>query len=189
MAVRHHHALRHAAGLVLGAACLAAPLAAQEAAPLPAPAAPQAAPAGTAPITLVGRKGEPIAIVDNRTGEVSTDEAGERFVNQMSPEALIRQEVRQVQEAEAAEADAEARREQAEQTAAAAADAAKAKAEAQAKADKAAGEAARQAKAENDMRGMGWQPWTPDGKILFNPNTFQFQPREEIVERFLPPEE
>jgi hypothetical protein len=161
--------------LLPGMAFLLAPLAgAQEAATAPAPVvAPQ-----EAAITLVGRKGEPIAIVDRRTGEVATDEDAERFVNRMSAEGLLRQ-------AQRAEAAAEA--EAAEAKTAEAEDAAAASA-AQKAAEEAAEAKAAAEKAASEMRAKGWQPWTPDGEVLFNPNTFQFQPREKIVEEFLPPE-
>lgn len=152
----------------------------QEPAPVVAP--PEAA------VTLVGRKGAPIVIVDRQTGEVGTDEDAERFVNRMSAEGLLRQSMRAEALAEAAAE--EAKTEEAESAAAAetAKKAAEEAAKAKVAAEKAAAKKAREEKAAAEMRAKGWQPRTPDGEVLFNPNTFQFQPREKIVEEFLPPE-
>lgn len=142
--------------------------------------------AAEATVTIVGHKGEPAQIIDNKTGTVTEQDTSTLRVNTVSPIAVEHAEERTAEEeaevkadeakdAEAAKAEAEKKKKAEEE-----------KAKADAAAAKAAAEKAKLEKAEAEMKSMGWINQTEDGKYLFNPNTMQFLPREDVLQKFLP---
>jgi hypothetical protein len=155
--------------LVLGA--LAAPVFAEEAA-----------------ITIVGRKGAPAQIIDNTTGVVTEQDPDTLRMNVVSPVAMEDDALRAAEESEVVKEDEAKDAEAAKAEAARKKQEAEAAAKAEAASAKTAAEKAKLEKAEAEMKGMGWINQTEDGKFLFNPNTMQFRPRDEVVKEFLPPD-
>jgi hypothetical protein len=141
-----------------------------------------------AAVTIVGRKGEPAQIIDNNTGVVTEQDPDTLRMNVVSPLAMENAELRAAEEEELVKEDEAKDAEAAKVEAARKKQEAEAAAKAEAAAAKTAAEKAKLEKAEAEMKGMGWINQTEDGKFLFNPNTMQFRPRDEVVKEFLPPD-
>lgn len=141
-----------------------------------------------AAVTIVGHKGEPAQIIDNETGVVTEQDPDTLRMNVVSPEVMEDDALRAAEEAEVVKEDEAKDAEAAKAEAARKKQEAEAAAKAEAAAAKAAAEKAKVEKAEAEMKSMGWINQTEDGKYLFNPNTMQFRPREEVLKEYLPPD-